>query len=104
MAPPCGLPAAPHPVQARQAPCLPSSAPTVNRPPVCCSWLESVCTTCQSLQVVLGSLAIVAGLCVGGTSLSAAKGWSVAGAYEALRLLLVGAVLALHRRENIAKP
>lgn len=57
-----------------------------------------------TLQVVLGSLAIVMGLCVGGTTLSAAKGWSVAGAYEALRLLLVGAMLALHRRENIAKP
>jgi len=53
---------------------------------------------------VLGSLGIVLGLCVGGTSFSTAKWWCVGGVYEAARLALVLAMLALHRRENIANP
>lgn len=58
------------------------------------------------VQVTLGSLAIVLGLAVGGASGgSTAAGMGTAGAYEALRLVLVSTMLVLHhRRENIAKP
>ena len=54
--------------------------------------------------MVLGSLAIVAGLAVGGTCETYAEGWALGGAYEALRLAAVAAVIVLHRRENIASP
>lgn len=55
--------------------------------------------------MVLGSLAAVAGLCVGGSADNAsAEGWGVAAGYEALRLLLVAGLIALHRRENMARP
>lgn len=55
-------------------------------------------------QVVLGSLAIVAGLALGGSGLSGGLGWSLAGVYEGVRLLLVAGVIVLHCRENIASP
>lgn len=56
------------------------------------------------MQVALGSLAIVAGLAVGASVSAGSEGLVLAGCYEGLRLLLVALMLALHRRENIAKP
>ena len=57
------------------------------------------------LQVVLGSLAIVAGLATGGSLINTnVQGWAVIGSYEVARLLLVAGFIMLHRRENIAKP
>ena len=62
----------------------------------------------RTLQVVLGSLAIVAGLGTGGTldvdASGAVVGWAVAGCYEAARALLMLAMIWLHRGENLAKP
>lgn len=55
-------------------------------------------------QVVLGSLAIVAGLALGGSGLGGGLGWTLGGIYEAARLLLVAAVIVLHCHENIASP
>lgn len=55
--------------------------------------------------MVLGSLAAVVGLCAGGSANNAdAEGWVVAAGYEALRLLLVAGLIAVHRRENMARP
>ncbi|KAI7845483.1 hypothetical protein COHA_001031 [Chlorella ohadii] len=58
----------------------------------------------RTLQVVLGSLAIVAGLALGGSGLGGGLGWTLGGIYEAARLLLVAAVIVLHCHENIASP
>ncbi len=57
-----------------------------------------------SLQVVLGSLALVVGLVVGSNSDSSVELWAVLGTYEALRIMLVAVMKLLHKQENIAKP
>ena len=55
-------------------------------------------------QVSLGSLAIVAGLVVGGVSANRTAGAWVAGVYELARLPLVAGLIWWHRRENLAGP
>lgn len=59
---------------------------------------------CSKLQVFLGSLALVLGLAAGSNTDQSVEVWVVTGTYEALRVLLVAGMVALHRRENIAKP
>ena len=56
------------------------------------------------MQIALGSLALVVGLAAGGTSESNSTRWLIGGIFEAVRLPLVLLLIALHRRENIAKP
>ena len=55
-------------------------------------------------QIAVGSLALVVGLAAGGTCDTNTTAWVIGGMYEALRLPLVLLMVALHRRENIAKP
>lgn len=55
-------------------------------------------------QVVLGSVTIVIGLATGAPNVGAATGWAITGTYEAARVVIVCAMLYLHRRENIATP
>jgi hypothetical protein len=54
--------------------------------------------------VVLGSVTIVIGLASGAANVGVAAGRTIAGTYEAARVVIVCAMLYLHRRENIATP
>ena len=72
----------------------PLSSHSINRP--ACSLLPC--------QIAVGSLALVVGLAAGGTCDTNTTAWVIGGMYEALRLPLVLLMVALHRRENIAKP
>ena len=67
-------------------------------PPACLPALLSLA------QIAVGSLALVLGLAAGGTCDTSVAAWVIGGMYEAVRLPLVLLMVALHRRENIAKP
>lgn len=58
----------------------------------------------HSLQVALGSLAIVVGLIMGGTLNNRTAGAWVVGVYEVLRLPMAAGLIWFHRRENLACP
>ena len=75
-----------------QSTCLPAC------PPACLPALLSLA------QIAVGSLALVLGLAAGGTCDTSVAAWVIGGMYEAVRLPLVLLMVALHRRENIAKP